>query len=60
MFEIMKGMGYWTIWYQPSLETEVAMALTIDKGRTALLAMDFQSDIVDEKGTLYSYQLDLM
>ena len=26
------------------------MALTIDKSRTALLAMDFQNDIVDEKG----------
>jgi nicotinamidase-related amidase len=26
------------------------MALTIEKARTALLAMDFQNDIVDENG----------
>jgi nicotinamidase-related amidase len=29
---------------------ENVMALTIDKARTALLAMDFQNDIVDENG----------
>ncbi|MFQ5917028.1 MAG: cysteine hydrolase family protein [Candidatus Binatia bacterium] len=31
------------------------MALTIDKGRTALLAMDFQNDIVDEEGAFKDF-----
>ncbi len=36
------------------------MALTIDKGHTALLAMDLQNDIVDEKGAFKDFGFALM